>query len=636
MPKYNTTSLINGLRERTKMEREAVLLLSKLDDSSLRRIEGERQNPTQTTLESIVKAIDLPVRGFIYSPLDNLSMDVILLCDRLTQLLDSSDISVAERVLAQLEAELSEDNVVLKQFILSKKAKLMELRGEPASDILPIIDEGMAITFEDFQVNAVKGVALILEEPELIHTKARVYAKAGEYDAAVEILENMIESLTKLPKSDKEKENLFAPLLLSLANCYIKTGKFERVIELCEQGAEYSAARKAGQLNPDFEYLKATALYGLNRTEECKKPLQHAYFGYMLLGETDKAISVLETANERFNIAFELYGVDNSGIPYQPKIPYNRGDSVDCYSFGTMVCALREKAGLSIEQLSHGLCSGPTLMRIEHDGSLESIFTIEAIMQRLGRDVSLYKNFFLKKEDFIAVQLRDRINTLFRERRHDVAEQLLGELESMKNAQKQKVLRQFVKMSKAIILNAQQSAPHPDFPGMLADAMKITCPNFDERNINRYYLTHNESSIINCYAGHFVEVGDLPRANDIYEQLYRNLARKYVDEYELSRAFSTVLFNYSTSLGRSDRQNEAMSVITDGENFEKRRRNLVELPGFAYNRGYNMVALGEKEKSLPYFAMAYYGASLFAKQGLAVYLPYIQGTVSREFRITFD
>ena len=157
MPKYNTGVLVNELRERIGLEREAILEIIKLDDSSLRRIENEEQHPKPETLKKLIEAIDLPLEGFMYPMLDELPMKVLLLCDRLTQLLDMKDIDAAESVLMQLEEYAKIETGVLTQFKLSSKARLWELQGRHIDEILPLIEEGMNETFCNFDENNLSG-----------------------------------------------------------------------------------------------------------------------------------------------------------------------------------------------------------------------------------------------------------------------------------------------------------------------------------------------------------------------------------------------------------------------------------------------------------------------------------------------
>ena len=95
---------------------------------------------------------------------------------------------------------------VFKQLYLSKKARLWELQGKPAESILPLIDEGMAITFKNFKIDDIVDNVLVLEESELLHTKTRILATAGNYYDAISILDIMMAGLIKLPATDREKE----------------------------------------------------------------------------------------------------------------------------------------------------------------------------------------------------------------------------------------------------------------------------------------------------------------------------------------------------------------------------------------------------------------------------------------------
>ena len=174
MLKYNAASLVNLLRERTGFERDALLVISEIDETTLQRIEKEKQHPKPETLKKLIKSINLPLEGFIHSLLSYQTMEVFLLCDRLTQALDIGDISIAEPILELLEELPYFNERALQQFYLSKKARLWELQGKPAELILPLIEEGMSITFKNFRLDDIVNNVLVLEESELMHTKARI------------------------------------------------------------------------------------------------------------------------------------------------------------------------------------------------------------------------------------------------------------------------------------------------------------------------------------------------------------------------------------------------------------------------------------------------------------------------------
>jgi len=598
------------------MSREALLdemaQFRMLDKTSLVRIECGKLNPSQDTFVLLVKPLGVPQEGFVTHKIDNQRMRASLLRDYLGQALDFGNFEQAESILARLKEMEGFDSGVKRQFICSKEAQLLEQLGKPTSEIIPMIDEGMSITFGNYDENCIDGAALILEELELLHTKARLYARDGDIKGAIKILSGMKTNLARLPVTDRDKKGQIAPVLLSLARCLLQAGDYEEVLETCTLGAECSAKFRRGRYNPDFEYYTAIALNNLGRTAECLPHLQNSYYGFMLNGEAEKAQYVLRSARESFGIQIDHYDADETNICQQPKTPYNRGELVVCDSLGTLISALRYKAGLSLEGLCHGICNKSTLYRIENGDFPGCIFMLEALMQRLGREVHLHTDFFLSTDDFESLQLRDRIDELLIARRGEEAEVSLAELESKRSFVKYNTNRQFIEMAKALIYASKCKSPPPDLPKKLLDALAMTCKDFTVRFIDRYQLTYTEAFIINAYAGYYKDIGDDKQATDIYERLHRNLKEHYVDELAKARLFAAVALNYSSCLCRMGRWEESLEVSGVVMGIEQSHLRLTMLPGLSYTKGYCLLELGYRKESIQFFAMAYYVARMFA------------------------
>jgi len=544
--------------------------------------------------------------------IDDQTTDALYLCDQLNQHLDRYDAERAGSILMQLEGMKGFDYGIFYQFICSKKARLWEQLGMPSSQIIPLIEAGLSVTLEKFDESLVDNIVLIKEEPELLHTRARLYVKDGDIDAALRLLAGMKNNLANLPIADREKECQFTPVLLSLSDCLMQTGDYVGVLEACNLGAKYSAARKQGRHNPDFELYRALALKGLGRTGECHPYLKHAYFGYMQLGEPEKAKKLHIKAIDDFGIQINNYGVDELELLQHPAVPYSRGEPIDCYSLGTMINALRDRESLSLSQLCRGICDKSTLLRIEKDELPGNFYTLEALMQRLGRDINVFQDFFLNTNDFWSMQHRDQIDWLLIARKYREAELLLKELESMGHFVKHRVNQQFIGMAKALMFASRSDSLPPELPVMLMEALKITYPKFTELYIDRYPLTYNEIFIINQYAGYYKDTGDASRAANIYKSLLHNLNERYVDEVAKARMFAAITLNYSSCLGLMGKRHKALAVISEAMEVERTHRRLTMLPGLSFNKGYNLLKLGKTKESIPYFAMSYYVADMFA------------------------
>jgi len=609
-----------------------------IDKTSLVRIEGGKMNPNRDTFALFMKSIGVPQEGFVTHKPDKQRMRALLLCNQLSQLLGLGNVELAESIIVRLKSMEGFDSGVYRQFVCSKEAQLLEQLGKPTSEIMPLIDEGIALTFGNYSESRIDGAVLILEEPELLHTRARLYSKDGDTKGAIKILTGMKTNLARRPMTDREKKGQITPVLLSLAGCLMQECEHEKVLETCTLGAEYSAILMQGRHNPDFEFYKALALNKLGRAPECLPHLQQAYNSFVLIGETEKAQDVLRSAHESFGIHFDLYGVDKMKICQQLKTPYNRGELVDCDSLGALINALRDKAGLSLEDLCYGICDKSTLFRIENGELPGSIYILEAILQRLGREVHLHIDFFLSMDDFESMQLRDRIDELLIARRCGEAEVLLSELESMSSFVKYKVNRQFIEMAKALICASRSGTPPPDLPKKLMDALAMTYKDFTGRFIDRHPLTYTEAFIINAYAGYHKDIGEVYQASEIYERLLRNLKENYGDEFARARMSATVALNYSSCLGSMGKREEALEVIEGNMSVERNHQRLTMLPGLSFNKGYNLFKLGFEKESIPHFALAYYTAKMFAPYDnvKAAGVPITRRFVETELGLTFS
>lgn len=636
MPSYSKATLVNVLRERVGLERSAMQRFSQLDERSIIRIEKEQHTPTTNSFECLMKAVDLPLSGFIYPKLDDISMEGLILCDMLTQSLDIGDILQAKKLLEKVGRIPACGDGIYRQFFLCKEAHILALQNAPTEQIFPLIDEAMAITYENFDENDVGNRAMVLEEPELLHIKARLYSKSGNLQRAIALLERMKMSMHILPASDKEKERRFIPILLTLSEYLLQDGRFTEALEASELGFEYSAIRKHGACCPEFEMNTARALQGLGRSSECRKRLQHAFFGFMLLGDVEKANSVIDETLNKFGLEFELYGVDKLGIAQCQKRPCNRGEPVNCDSLGAMIAMLRKEAGLSLDKLCNGIYNRSTMLRIEQGTSPGQLFSMEAIMQRLGRDIGLYQDFFLSRNEFISLQLRDRITSLIAKRQFNDASNLVVELAKIEGVSSNSIIRQFIEKAQVIIMTELGCLTYSDAMDKMLEALRVTSPKFQVNEIGKYPLSHNEISILSLYAAYASSAGNLSETLNTYKRLVNLLNEQYKDEAEKARIFSATLFNYSTYLGRAERRQEALLAVAEGEYFAKARGHLYILPNYAFNKGYNIYKIGDAEKSLPLFALANYGASMFSQHGKKAHLDITRKFVYESFGIVFD
>ncbi|MCL2226471.1 MAG: helix-turn-helix domain-containing protein [Oscillospiraceae bacterium] len=632
MARIYTGKLISELRQRKQWQQEKLRDELSCYAPELYRIEKGEQLPRTDSLKVVMDALSAPMDELICPHLDGQPLDAYVLRYRLIQALDSGDLHMAEELFGELSNLEGFGGAINRQFFLSQQARLMELQEKQADDIIPLVAEALEQTFDGFDGSSPGSKVLIFEEPELFHTLSRLYAQKGRLAEAIKMLEDTYSGLRRLPIGERERDRRVLPMLHSLADFHMQNGDYAAALEACETGLDVSAMRCLGKDTPELLLLKMEVLLKLGRTEQCGRLLIMAFAGFMLLGEKEKALDVLAKTQSEHEATYELRGMEKLDIAPSQRLPYAHGGVTAGKTVGDMIRIMREETGLSLKELSQGICSTANLGKIEKNEVQGHMHYLEPILERLGRDPLLYCNFFLNKEDFEARELRDAIRLLVRQYKYDSAMELLEKLKSYK-AYKSRANLQFVKMIEAFVFADSCKEPIPEIEAKLLEALHITCPDFDEDKIKRYPLTLDEAGIINNLAGHYVDMEENDRAAKIYSALIDNLNSRYVDESEKARLYAAVMFNYSSCLGKSNRRREALDVIETAAAFERNRGRLLELPSFAGNKAYNLMMLGDMEVSLSYFALAYYGFVMFDKYEKNSSIQITQSIVKRNFGI---
>ena len=646
MAYFKTSKFILDYRQRVGLTRIEVEKRATLGEKTLNRIEAGKQVPLTGTSHYIMKAIDAPEDGFMYPLLENQHPTVLVKRDKVIQLLDLGELVSAEVILGEMEAMPGfMDNDTNRQFVLSQKAKLYEIRGEQPEDVMKLLNEALALTFADFDESKLSWGMLVYDEAEILHTIALTKARMGEREGAIDLLDALQACLSRPDAEGRVKEHKLGPVLLSLAVLRMEAGLFKEAMEAIDKGFMFSAARISGRLCPHFAFEKARALKGLGGNEaNIKQLLNAAYFGCLFLGDKAFANKVFDSATVEFGVVIKSYGADKilsaERIPFDRSIPIT--ESVKCKNPGEMIALLRTRMGVSLDDLAVGLCSVPTLSRLIN-GKIDQINMeyFEITMQRLGLSYELFHIFLLSESEFLEREIRDKILVELGFGNHGEARRLVGELLTHPKLGKQyksgkrNSKTQFIMMVQASIANYEGEATTTEYKALLLEALYMTCPRFNELDCgsHRVAYTRSETILIHQLAIHYGENGEYSKSIALYAGLIQNKDRMFYDEKEKSHMYATIMYAYSKYLGKAKRRPDAIAAAEKGIKFAQGYGQLITLPDLAYNMGYGLYELGRKEESLAWFVMSYYGSVLFADFGEAVHLPHISKGIKDRFGI---
>ena len=617
MPSFDKSTVISVMRQRKRLQQAQIVDSSGLSNTTLSRLSNYHQSPYIDTFNKLMKTMELPVETFFTPYLEGVPADIMLARNELLQKLalaayDTSACKDANDIIQQLcKMEIFQSGVN-RQFVLCCQAQLGEIEGKEPDWILKLTKEGILLTYPEFDTDTFEGDALLFEEPRLIHMWALAQARSGQHSKAIALLQRIKTGLARLPQDDRDKEQQLALILLSLSQMLMYVGDYEQALTVCMEGNDVSIRRNKGKYIPDFMYQKAQLLSHLGRKDEIPDMIRPIYFGFMALRKQNCADEVIAFA-KNIGIEFETYGAEH--LPtQQPEPVYERGATVTGNSIGNLIFKLRTAAGISQGELCKGICSVTTLSRIENDVIQQgSVYHLEAFMQRLGRHIDYYFNTFLSYSDFMDKQMRDEVRTLRVNKRYREAEALLEKLEK-KRSYKKGINLQFIKLSKADIYcdGHGYNATHLE---MLMEAWRITQKGRDVHDIEMARLTNYEIILLINIAINWCENREYEKGLQLFEKLRNNITNFYVDGAEKMRTYLLVLYNYSKYLGDIGQSNIniILDIAEEGINLCIQYGNLRQLVGLVVNKAWALHEHGNKEKSVPYFAMAYYVSGLFGR-----------------------
>ena len=173
------------------------------------------------------------------------------------------------------------------------------------------------------------------------------------------------------------------------------------------------------------------------------------------------------------------------------------------FKLGFIIRKRREELCLSQEELADGICSVPTLSRIENGERLPTQNNLEMLLQRLGYSDTLLDGI-VDENDYDIHELKFRIREAFIAREYDRARELLDRYAS-KLTRPSNINEQFLAMY-TLLLSGDQHDVAGKLP-MFEDALRMTCPGYRPDRIPPV-LSYEEIILLNNIAVCYTINGD--------------------------------------------------------------------------------------------------------------------------------
>ena len=254
------------------------------------------------------------------------------------------------------------------------------------------------------------------------------------------------------------------------------------------------------------------------------------------------------------------------------------------FQFGYILRNRREELGYTQEDLADGICSVPTLSRIENGERMPTKEHFEMLIQRLGYSDAML-DIYVDEKQFILHDLKFRIRQAIILNALDKAQNMLSEYENSISKPTQ-IEKQFIILCKTLA-NTHDSSPNERLH-ILEGAIRLTCPKYDKCKFPQI-LSFEEIIILNNIAVCHAQVADYEQAVFLLRHLKKYYEDHVMNPEEILRTQPMIPYNLSKYLGCAGKYDECIEVADFGIRVARETGRCTFLDGLLYNRAWSLV-----------------------------------------------
>ena len=254
------------------------------------------------------------------------------------------------------------------------------------------------------------------------------------------------------------------------------------------------------------------------------------------------------------------------------------------FQLGPIIRNRRMELGFSQEDLADGICSVPTLSRIENGERMPTKNHFEMLMQRLGYS-AMSLDFFTDKRDFLVYELKFKLRIAFITKEYFDAKKLLSEYEKLIDSDS-KIDQQFCILYH-VLLNPDKYTNEEKL-SFYESALRLTCPNYSCYKIP-YMLSYEEIILLNNIAACYNTPELRHQSIAILQTLKSYYENHVINSEEALRTQPMVLYNLSKILGLAGKYDECIEVCNQAIILAKKTSRCSLLGKTLYNRAWALL-----------------------------------------------
>lgn len=278
------------------------------------------------------------------------------------------------------------------------------------------------------------------------------------------------------------------------------------------------------------------------------------------------------------------------------------------FQLGSILRKRREELGYSQEELAEGICSIPTLSRIENGERMPTKDHFEMLMQRLGYSANSL-DYFTDKRDFLIHELKFKIRQAYIDKDYANAKQYLEEYQELMGIGTP-IEKQFSLLYSTLL--DEKTYSNEDKLNRFETALRLTCPRYRCNNIPRV-LSYEEIILLNGIALCYDAVGKREHTISILSAIREYYRHHIIHPEEALRTQPLILYNLSKFLGLNGQYDECIDVCDQAIQMASVTGRCTFLGKMWYNKGWALLKRkreGDESASQHAIRQAYLFASV--------------------------
>lgn len=248
--------------------------------------------------------------------------------------------------------------------------------------------------------------------------------------------------------------------------------------------------------------------------------------------------------------------------------------------------------GYTQEDLADGICSVPTLSRIENGERLPTKEHSENLLQRLGYSDTIQITYVADRT-FELHELKYGIRQACMQNKKEQARTLL-ERYILLACKDDCLSKQFIQLYETLL--SDSLPPEKQLEGLI-NAIRLTCPNFTPNTLPDF-LSFEEITIINNIAIGLADMGALDEAVELLYGLKKHYDSHMVNQEEILRTQPMILYNLSKYLGTTGKFDECIEICDTGIRIARESGRCSFLDKMFYNKGWALTKRGRVQDAL--------------------------------------